>query len=63
MAWNRLTQRVDALEQSSASVAVTRWHWVIQNLGETSEDALSRYEAENGPVGPTEGIIRWKTAT
>jgi hypothetical protein len=60
MAGGRLGQRIAALESSTP--AIERWHWLVQELGETSDEAKSRYEAANGPIAEGEGIIRFKMA-
>ena len=34
-----------------------RWHTLIQHIGETEEEAIAEYEAENGPIGLDDHLI------
>lgn len=47
---NRLTKRLSALETNNAT-AFRPWHRVFLEDGQTEEEAIAAYEAENGPVG------------
>ena len=53
----RLNIRLDALE--ARSPPFTGSHWIICDEGETRDQALARYEAENGPVLETDMTIIW----
>ncbi|MCB0058115.1 MAG: hypothetical protein KDE63_11755 [Novosphingobium sp.] len=53
----KLTARVEALEHSIGS-ALRPWHRVAVDVGQTEEDAIAAYEAEHGPVGEDNVILR-----
>lgn len=58
MVGNRLTQRVSALEGGDASMPRGPYAWIVRRDGETKDDAIARYEAENGPLDGR-GTIIW----
>jgi hypothetical protein len=49
---------VDALEQHSPDRA-TRWLWIIQEPGQTEDQARTAYELEHRPIGEDSCII-WR---
>ncbi len=62
MAGRGMMQRLVALEQRG-SPAVTRYHWIIGEPGETRDNARARYELEQCPISANEGIIFWNQFT
>jgi len=54
-----IERRVSALEawQGTAAGWPVRWIRLIVGVGETNEQARSRYEAEHGPLGGDVGTI------
>lgn len=52
-----LSSRLEALEARGSPF--TGSHWIICEDGETRDQALARYEAENGPVLDTDMTIIW----
>ncbi len=54
-----LSKRVSALEVSMQPPVTTFWHWIIQDLGQTEDEARVAYESENGPIGDDDCII-WR---
>lgn len=52
-----LKTRLDAIERRAASAGCSRWHCIIQEVGQTEAQARAAYEAENGPIQPGEGSI------
>ena len=54
---NTLSKRLTALEQSQPS-AMPRWHCLRRYEDESHEDAVAAYEAENGPIGGGNVIMR-----
>lgn len=57
---SRLGKRVADIEARLAPAAPERWHWIIGSRGETHDDARSRYEREQGPIGPNEDAVIWR---
>lgn len=57
MARTGLKQRVEALENGDSS-QFKPWHCVVQDVGETEQQAFARYETENGPIGDDRGVLR-----
>lgn len=53
----RLSQRVADLE-SRMPGASERWVRVIQGVGQSEVEAIAAYEAESGPVGDSNVILR-----
>ena len=51
------SKRVAALEHAGLS-SMTRWHCLRRYEGETDTDAFTAYEAENGPIGNGNAIMR-----
>ena len=49
MARTGLSYRVAALEARAPDLKP--WHQVIQEVGQSQEEAIAAYEAEHGPVG------------
>lgn len=54
---NALGKRLAALEQAQPS-AMPRWHCLRRYEDETDADAVAAYEAENGPIGDGNVIMR-----
>lgn len=53
----RLRQRLDALEARNVGGFVP-WVRIIQDVGQTEADATAAYEAEHGPIGESNSILR-----
>ena len=53
----RLKPRLDALEAKLAPVC-SRWVRIWQDRGQTQEQAVAAYEAEHGPIGDANVILR-----
>lgn len=53
----RLKPRLDALEAKLAPVCF-RWVRIWQGRGQTQKQAFSAYEAEHGPIGDANVILR-----
>lgn len=51
-----IARRVAALE-SRTSGGFKAWHRVFQEVGQTEEEAIAAYEAENGPLGDYPNFI------
>lgn len=62
MAGHRLTQRLDALEAVENARNQGPAAWIIMDEDETKEEAIARYEAEEGPLGDRFAII-WQPVT
>lgn len=62
MAGNRLTQRVAALEGGTEGTWRGPAVWIIQEVGETRESALARYEAQHGSLEGLNTLI-WCVTT
>lgn len=55
-----MERRLSVLEQQRTGLAaITRWHWIDGDNGETAGAMTERYVAEHGPIGATEGTICW----
>lgn len=54
---NPLRKRLTALEQAQPS-AMPRWHCLRRYEDETDADATAAYEAEHGPIGAGNVIMR-----
>jgi hypothetical protein len=54
----RLNRRVADLETKLAPSGPAAWVQVIQELGQTQEEALAAYEAHHGPIGESSVIMR-----
>lgn len=54
----RLMSRLDALERRLAPAAPARWVRIVQDVGQSREEAIAAYEGENGPVGDASLIVR-----
>lgn len=52
----RLKQRVEALETRARGFVP--WVRIIQHIDQTEEEATAAYEAEHGPVGGSNSILR-----
>lgn len=52
-----LGKRLAALEQAQLS-AMPRWHCLRRYEDETDADAVAAYEAEHGPIGDGNVIMR-----
>jgi hypothetical protein len=52
-----LSKRIGALERAHPS-SVPRWHCIRHYEEESREDAIAAYEAENGPIGDDNVIMR-----
>lgn len=57
-----LKKRVGALEEMSGS-ALRPWHRVVVENGQTEEAAIAAYEAEYGPIGEENVILRTYIST
>ena len=51
----RLNRRVADLESRHCPSQV--WLRIIQEIGQTREDAFAAYEADNGPIGDSNVIL------
>ena len=50
--------RLGRLEKAMAAAkAPERWHRIIQNIGESVDEAIAEYEAEYGPISDGEHTI------
>jgi hypothetical protein len=54
---NALGKRLTALEQAQPS-AMPRWHCLRRYEDETDADAIAAYEAEHGPIGDGNVVMR-----
>ncbi|MEE8612471.1 MAG: hypothetical protein V3V60_07830 [Sphingomonas aquatilis] len=54
---NVLGRRLIALEQAHPS-SMTRWHCLRRYEDKTDADAVAAYEAEHGPIGDGNVIMR-----
>lgn len=54
---NALGKRLAVLEQAQPTT-MPRWHCLRRYEDETDADAVATYEAENGPVGDGNVIMR-----
>ncbi|NNG59785.1 hypothetical protein [Sphingomonas paucimobilis] len=54
---NALGKRLAALEQAQPS-AMPRWHCLRRYEDESEADAIAAYEAEHGPIGDGNVIMR-----
>jgi len=54
----RLKPRLEALERRLAPKPAKRWVRVIQGEGQTYEQACAAHEAEHGPLGDANVILR-----
>jgi hypothetical protein len=52
-----LVRRLGALEQRMTPAGIKRWLCIFQYAGETKEQAVAAYEAENGGVTDSVGVI------
>lgn len=53
----RLKSRVEALEQTTGG-ELKCWHRVHVDVGQPVDAAVAAYEAENGPIGDDNVILR-----
>lgn len=54
---NPLSKRIGALERARPS-SMPRWHCIRHYEEESRDDAIAAYEAENGPIGYDNVIMR-----
>ena len=53
-----LDRRIAVLEDAITPVAKPRWHRLSRYEGETHEQAVAAYEAEHGPIGNGNVVMR-----
>ncbi len=53
----RLNRRVADLESRHCPPGAPVWLRIIQNIGQTREDAFAAHEADNGPIGDSNVIL------
>ncbi|MEO6151655.1 MAG: hypothetical protein ABIT09_07725 [Croceibacterium sp.] len=53
-----LEKRLEELERRMTPEPAKRWHRILQYEDQTQEQAVAAYEAQNGPIGDDNTILR-----
>lgn len=51
------SSRLYKLEKAMKPCKPEFWHRIIQDIGETQEEAIAEYEAKNGRIGKNENTL------